>query len=288
MIKISVVILTYNSVNFIKPCLDSVFTQGSQDLEVIVVDNGSKDATVSLIKENYPQVILIKNKDNLGACRGRNQGIEVSGGEWVLTLDCDIILQENFLASILPILDSLSPKTGILQPKIMNYTGDEIYSAGIYKSFLNRFFDVGRGLPDSGLFDNMRNIFGGCCAASLYRRKIFDEISDKYGYFDERFFFIFEDVDLSWRAQRKGWSTLYYPKAKCFHCGNSSNTIKKNRQYLSFRNRNLLIAKNENLVAIIFKLSFYLIYDLPRLLVILFNYKGRLPSLKKALCVSKC
>lgn len=275
MAKISVVILTYNSVNFIEPCLSSVMHQINNNIEVIVVDNASADGTIELIKRNYPNVILIENKSNLGACKARNRGIESAGGEWILTLDCDIILQKNFLASILPILDTLPLKTGILQPKIMNYAGDKIYSAGIYKSFLNRFYDIGRGLPDSGLFDNMHNIFGGCCAASLFRRKMLDAINDKYGYFDERFFFLFEDVDLCWRAQRKRWSTLYYPKAKCFHYGNSSNTNKNKRQYLSFRNRNLLIAKNENPIAIFFKLLLYLIYDLPRFLMILLRIHGK-------------
>ncbi len=270
---LSVVILTYNSVNFIKPCLDSVFTQGSYDHEVIVVDNGSKDATVSLIKENYPQVILIENKENLGACRGRNLGIKASGGEWVLTLDSDVILNNNFFFQFKKSIENLSPKVGAVQSKILQAGSRKIYSNGIYLSFLRRFFDINRGEIDNGQFNLAGDVFGACSAAALYNRRMLEDVKESTGYFDERFFFLVEDVDLAWRARKKGWRVLFYPELVCYHYGNSSNTNKKNRQYLSFRNRNLLIVKNENPVLIFLKLPLYLIYDLPRFLMILSLYK---------------
>jgi len=99
--EVSIIILTFNSIRFIKPCLDSIFAQDYPAPEVIIVDNGSKDNTVSFIKQNYPQVILIENKENLGACKARNQAIEVAKGRWILTLDCDIILKEDFLKKIM-------------------------------------------------------------------------------------------------------------------------------------------------------------------------------------------
>ena len=110
MSKISTVIITFNSEKFIKSCLDSIFTQDYRDFEVIVVDNGSKDGTVDFIKENYPQVTLIENKENLGTCKVRNQGIEIAKGEWILTLDCDVTLEKNFISQILEAIKHLSPK----------------------------------------------------------------------------------------------------------------------------------------------------------------------------------
>ena len=89
---LSVIVLTFNSIKFIKPCLDSVFSQGYKDFEVIIVDNGSSDGTGGFIKDNYPQVALIENNENLGAAKARNQGIERARGDWVLTLDCDVVL----------------------------------------------------------------------------------------------------------------------------------------------------------------------------------------------------
>ena len=85
----SIIILTFNGIRFIGACLDSILAQDFQDFEVIVADNGSTDDTVSFIKKNYPRVILIENKENLGACKARNQGIKVAQGRWILALDCD-------------------------------------------------------------------------------------------------------------------------------------------------------------------------------------------------------
>jgi GT2 family glycosyltransferase len=96
-----------------------------------------------------------------------------------------------------------------------------------------------------------------------------DEIREETGYFDERFFFLVEDVDLSWRAQRIGWKALYYPKARCFHAGGSSGVSKKERRKLCFRNRRLLIKKNELKSALIMKAPFYLLYDLPRFVLLI-------------------
>jgi len=266
MIKISVVILTYNSANYIKPCLSSLYMQSYQDFEVIVVDNGSKDETMSLVKEIYPQAILIENKDNLGASKGRNQGIEAARGEWIVALDCDIILENNFLSQIVESIKGAPKTPGMIQPKIMNAGKNTIFSAGIYVSFLRRFYDLGRNEIDSAKFNKQKDIFGVCSAAAAYNRNMLEAVRGKDGYFDERFFFLFEDVDLSWRAQKKGIKALFCPDAVCYHNGNSSQTSKRIRQYLSLRNRYFTLLKNDLPLRIILA---FILYDLPRLLYIL-------------------
>jgi len=266
--EFSVVIITFNSKNFISPCLDSIFTQGHQ-FQVVVVDNGSKDGTAGLIKKNYPQVTLIENKDNLGACKARNQGIDVSRGEWILCLDCDIILEKDFIEKMIAAVKNSTDSIGMVQPKILRYDKKSIYSCGIYLSAIRRFYDIGKGEFDKGQFDKMGHIFGACSAAALYKRDMLEEIKGQSGYFNERFFFLVEDVDLSWRAQKKGWKTLFSPRAVCYHAGNSSGSSRKLRQYLCFRNRLLSISKNENLIGKIGLLPVFIVYDLPRLLFLL-------------------
>lgn len=274
MVKTSIVILTCNSFKFIGPCLESVFNQDCQGFEVIVVDNGSLDGTVDFIKENYPSIVIIENKYNLGACKARNQAIEIASGTWIVTLDCDTVLKIDFLSHIVKAIENLPSNVGIIQPKILNEYGKTIYSTGIRLSFLRRFYDIGRGRDDNGNFNSPKYIFGACVAAAVYRRKVLEEIKEDTGYFDERFFFLVEDVDLSWRAQRKGWQALFYPEAVCFHKGNSSNTDEKTRKYLCFRNRRLLISKNDELSTTIKRMPFYLAYDLPRAIFFLIKYKG--------------
>lgn len=119
-------------------------------------------------------------------------------------------------------------------------------------------------------------------AAALYKRKMLEEIKEDNGYFDERFFFLVEDVDLAWRAQRRGWKTIFCPEAVCYHFGNSSGYDKKIRQYLCFRNRLLLISKNERIFGKIKLIPLFFIYDLPRLLFLAFNY-SRL-NVRKEVC----
>ncbi|MDD5119816.1 MAG: glycosyltransferase family 2 protein [Candidatus Omnitrophica bacterium] len=275
--KISVIILTYNSRGCIKPCLDSLFGQRHEDVEVIVVDNGSNDSTLDLIRGNYPGLRIIANKGNLGASRGRNQGIEAASGEWILTLDCDVILEDGFIKEAMELASSPRGRLGIIQPKILSKSKKKIYSCGIGVYWLKRFYDIGRNSSDGKMFGLSFPVFGACCAAALYRRKMLDDLKDRYGYFDERFFFLFEDADLSWRAQKKGWICMFYPKTKCFHGGNSSSTDGLTRQLFSFRNRHLAILKNQNPVFVLLMLPAYFIYDIPRFLVLLakfrFNFK---------------
>jgi GT2 family glycosyltransferase len=281
MSKISVVILTYNSINSIKSCLDSVFAGDYQDFEVIIVDNGSTDGTVDFIKMNYPKVIFIENKNNLGACMARNQGIEATNGDWVLTLDCDIILGKNFLSNIVKETKNLTSEVGIVQPKILKADRKTIYSTGIFLSALRRFYDIGREKKDDLRFDKQRHVFGACSACALYKRQMLEEIKEDTGYFDERFFFLVEDVDLAWRAQRKGWKAKFYPQLICYHGGNSSRFNGELRQYLCFRNRYYLMIKNESAGNFYRNFIFLFPYDFFRFFWLLFTNPYTLKAMEE-------
>ena len=276
---ISVIILTFNSIKFIKPCLDSILSQKVDKIEIIVVDNGSKDSTAIFIKENYPQVSLIENRFNLGAAKARNQGIETASGEWVFSLDCDIVLEKDFFDNISNVLKDVSPEVGMIQPKILELDKKTIYSTGIFISFLRRFYDIGKGQRDLGQFDKTGYIFGVCSAAALYNKDMLGKIRQKSGYFDESFFFLFEDVDLSWRVQKKGYKAIFYPSAVCYHEGNSSETPKKRRQYLCLRNRYYILLKNDEIKNYVLP---FLFYDLPRLLWLLIINPSALKAIKDA------
>jgi len=261
---VSIVILTKNSKRFLKPCLDSVFSREYKDFEIIVVDNGSEDDTVELIRRDYPNVILRENKENLGASRARNQGIDIAKYEWILTLDNDVVLKKGFLSRIQGLIKSLPKDIGIVQPKILYPDKKKIYSCGLYLSWMRRFYDIGKGKKDAGQYNKAKEIFGACSAAALYRRDMLDDIKENTGYFDERFFFLVEDVDLAWRAQRKSWKTLFLPGLLCYHSGDSSSTNSKMRQYLCFRNRYLMIEKNEGWKNYTLRIFPLLFYDFPR------------------------
>jgi len=263
MTKLSIVIPTINGLRFLKEGLNSIFSQDLSDSEVIVIDNGSQDGTVEFITDNYPQAILKINSGNLGVCKARNQGIEISKGEWILTLDCDVILTPQFLKNLLDFTNRQEKSIGAVQPKILYADKKTIYSCGIYLSFFRRFYDIGKSRPASD-FDKPQEVFGACSAAALYRREMLEEVKEPTGYFDERFFFLVEDMDLSWRAQNRGWKTVFALEAICYHFGNSSGYNGKFRQYLCFRNRFYSIIKNEGLTRYFIKIFPWLFYDIPR------------------------
>jgi GT2 family glycosyltransferase len=100
-----------------------------------------------------------------------------------------------------------------------------------------------------------------------------EDIKEKTGFFDERFFFLVEDVDLSWRAQKIGWKAKFIPEMVCYHAGNSSGYDKSFRQYLCFRNRRYMVAKNENIFGKIKLIPIFFVYDFPRSLYISLNRK---------------
>jgi GT2 family glycosyltransferase len=242
---LSVVILTRNSGEYIQACLDSVFCQNTQDIEVVIVDNASSDKTLEIIQGYFSRVRLIKNSQNLGASKARNQGVECSSGDWILSLDSDVVLRDNFFEKFASAQKGFPGDVGMVQPNILNVDGKTLYSQGIYLSAFRRFHDLNRGRPKDGVGLTGKKIIGPCSAAAFYRRSMLDKLKERTGYFDERFFFLVEDVDLAWRAQRAGWKVLFCSQMECSHAGNSSGTGEKFRQYLSFRNRHWMIVKNE-------------------------------------------
>ena len=261
---ISVIVITCNSEKFIRLCLDSVLNQRRSGLEIILVDNGSQDRTIGIIKDSFPGLTLIENPVNLGAAEARNQGIKLAQGRWVLVLDCDTILEDSFLFNIIKIINGLPSKVGMLQPKILNLDKKTIYSCGIHLSWSRRFYDIGSQKCDRGQFNRAKEISGSCSAAALYRRKMLEELKEDTGYFDRRFFFLVEDVDLAWRAQKRHWKCLLVPDAVCYHHGNSSRLDAKMRQFLNFRNRYLMVRKNEGILGYLAKVFPFVLYDLPR------------------------
>ena len=117
---LSICITTWNSMKFIKDCLESIFQQSiwfaDNDIKIAVniVDNGSQDETVDFIRKNYPQVHILKNINNLGFCKPYNQAIKMHYTDWVLVMNPDVILEKDFLEKILLVAKKSKPEVGSL------------------------------------------------------------------------------------------------------------------------------------------------------------------------------
>ncbi len=208
---ISVVVLNYNGLRYLERCLSSLLAQTYSDFEVIVVDNGSSDDSVNYIESHYPQVTVVKNSDNLGFSGGTNVGIARAKGDYILTLNNDTYLDQDFLKHIIkPMLyvDSV----GMCASKMI-FPDGRINSTGICLSRSGAAWNRGMFEVDRGQYEASIDIFGPCAGAALYRKKMLEEV----GLFDEDFFLYMEDVDLAFRAKLAGWGCTYVHKAVAFH-----------------------------------------------------------------------
>jgi len=261
--RFSIIIVAYNSERHIRQCLDSIFKQDFSGYEIILVNNASSDRTVGIIDEYKHRVNIKNNSDNLGFSEAINIGIALSKGEYILTLNPDVVLENNFLSEINRNIDKLDKNIGMMGVKILKANSDNIIdSTGLVLSRLFRFFDRGSGVRDKGQYDKDVNILGPCAAAGIYKRTMLEDVSMNGEYFDKDFFYLIEDFDIALRARRKGWKCFYLPEAVCYHERNGSGMTYKYRQYFAFRNRYLFIIKNiEMKPEFIF---YFLVYDIPR------------------------
>lgn len=271
--EISIILVTYNYGRQIQECLDSILEQDFKDYEIIIVDNASDDDTRKILIDKYVNIRLIENPKNYGYSMALNQGIVKANGKFILCLNHDIRLKSNFLKSVYEAIKN-KDKVGAVQPRILKQDQKIIDTSGIFLSFCRRFYDIGSEEMDGEEFARQRYIFGACAAVALYRKEALETIKQGEEYFDEDFFCIAEDVDISWRMQKKGWKILYCPEAVCVHAGGISRKKDNLNQFFSMRNRYLLILKNESLLGFLRLPIVFLVYDLWRnLYMLLFNPK---------------
>ncbi len=271
--KVSINIIIYNGLKYIKPCFDSIFNQSFKDFEVIVVDNNSSDNSVNFIKQNYPNIKLIENKENVGFARGHNQMIDFNDSKYILVTNQDIILEPDFLEKLVDFMNN-NNEYGSCGGKLLKMRMDEnecdgmrnfeikktniIDCIGLNHTKGYRFFNLGEGSVDNNQFNEPRDVFGITGALVLYRRSSLEKIKDSHGYFDERFFMYKEDIDLAWRFKNNGLKAKYISNAIAYHergfsGNNNQNLIDKiNRKnndkdflsHLSYRNHLLMLNKN--------------------------------------------
>ncbi len=279
---ISIIVVTWNSDKYLAACLGSVKEQSEKDIELIVVDNNSSDNSKNIIKQYKPE-IFIENSDNLGFAKANNQGIKVSKGEYVLTLNMDVILELDYLEKIKQEIVK-DEKIGMVSGKLMRPAragkpSGEIDSEGIYLSPIRKFFDIGQ--EKSGIISSTHRLIGPCAAAGFYRRTMLEDIKIEDEYFDEDFFAYVEDVDLAWRAERAGWRAIYCPSAKAIHLRGGSKIDPKWKKYISYRNRYLMMIKNEDIGHLMRYILSFLLYDIPRMCYLLISNKYVLSNYKE-------
>ncbi|MFC1576303.1 glycosyltransferase family 2 protein [Candidatus Omnitrophota bacterium] len=239
---ISIVIASHKKTEDLDRCLESVFSQRPRDTEVIVVGNAFSFGDSDLFRKQYPGAILIINTDNKGSACARNQGIRLAKGEYIMFLDSDAYLCNNFFDNLENVLKKAPSHVGAIAPKILNADSRKVFSCGLRISPLYRVHDVGAN-EDGDALSRTLQIDGpnSCCA--IFKRACLESIKDGEEYFDEDFFFLFEDADLARRLKEEGCDSLFVPELICYHYGGGSNMPQDFRRYLCFRNRLYMIMK---------------------------------------------
>jgi GT2 family glycosyltransferase len=211
--RLSVIIPNWNGARHLPTCLDALRRQTYPAIEVILVDNGSIDDSLELVRRDYPEVIVIPLEENLGLTGAVNRGIQATTGEIVAPLNNDTEVHPDWAQALVSVL-AAHPDAGMAASKMLLFDErDRLHSAG--DAFRVSGIPVNRGVweKDEGQFDDDTYIWGGCGGAVAYRRSMLDDI----GPFDEDLFMYCEDVDLNWRAQLTGYRCVFAPQAVVYH-----------------------------------------------------------------------
>lgn len=228
--ELSICILTLNAQPYLRNCLDSIKKHGEGlNYEIIVIDNGSNDGTLTMLKGNYPEISVIANNENLGFTKPNNQGIAIAKSpKYILLLNPDTIIYESSLQNLLAFADQ-HPHGGVFSPKVLNDDGTFqkhckrgegrpwdtfAYFLGLSKLFpQNKLFS---GYLQTHLDENQPHevpAISGCCM--LIRRETIAQI----GVLDEDLFAYQEDTEYCVRARKAGWKVYYTPSAQITHFG---------------------------------------------------------------------
>ena len=244
--KVAVVILNWNGCEMLRSFLPSVVR--CSDTEIYVADNGSTDASVEMLRQEFPSVHLIILDKNRGFAEGYNLALQQVSAEYVVLLNSDVEVTGHWLAPLVDYMDA-HPEVAACQPKIRSWRHKERFEyAGAAGGFIDRYgypFCRGRIMgvveEDNGQYDTVVPVFWATGAALFIRLKDYQDA----GGLDGRFFAHMEEIDLCWRLRARGRMLVCVPQSTVYHVGGA--TLKKenpHKTFLNFRNNLVMLYKN--------------------------------------------
>ena len=248
---LSIITINYNGLKDTCELIDTLPLE-DESIEVIVVDNASKEDEATLIEQRYPQIKVIRSKENLGFAGGNNLGIQAAKGKYLFFINNDTLLRckkedvrSKMFQPLIVRLES-SPKIGMTSPKIKFSWGDNLIQYAGYTPLSKitlRNQSIGCGETDNGQYDTPHPTPYAHGAAMMVKREVFD----KAGLMPECYFLYYEELDWSMMIRRAGYDIWYEPACTIFH--KESQTAGQNsplRTYYMTRNRLLFAKRNIN------------------------------------------
>jgi GT2 family glycosyltransferase len=258
-----------------KKALDDLFAStGNLKMEVFVIDNASKDHSAEAIRQDFPNITLIENKQNVGFGRANNQALPYIHGKYVLLLNTDAFVQPDTLVKTMQYMDA-HPKCGMLGVKLLGRDGTLQPSCRYFPTAWNIFLErtnLKRIFKQSRLVDDMSwdhasvrscDWVPGCYA--LIRKEVIDQV----GLFDPRYFLYYEEVDHCFAAKRAGWEVVYFPETPVVHIGGESakheaaiSSSSQQIESLQIESELLYFRKNHGLIGVLVHLLLNSLADL--------------------------
>jgi GT2 family glycosyltransferase len=219
---VDVVVPMYCPGEWLKACVDSVTASVDVSTAVWLVDDDPESRLGPLVASRWPTAHYLPTLENRGFAAACNRGIREGRARYVLTLNQDAAIDPDYIRRLVDLLDAdvrIAAAGGILRHQSSPAARPDrtIDTAGIEFRRGRRAVDIGQGTPDIGQFSGVREVFGVCAAAALYRRTALDQTADSNGVFNERFFMHKEDVDLAWRLRRAGYRAVVDGSAHGYH-----------------------------------------------------------------------
>jgi len=259
---VAVILLNWDDFYNCSECIGSVKLSDYRNYKVVVVDNGSTDGSQILLRERYPEIVLVENEKNLGFTGGFNAGIGKAfqmNADYMLCLNSDTVVDRRLISEMVRVGDSRT-KIGALCPKELNYRQPSriIYAGGRIGFF--RSVNYGFNQIDGGQFNSVTETGMLCGAAMMLSSEALRQI----GLFDARFFFDWEDKDMAVRLTKNGYKLLFVPEARLWHkrMESTHGMITPLRVYFGLRNGILFAKKHyEPLKSILFTMTYLATYS---------------------------
>ena len=247
--NIAIIILNWNGKHLLEKFLPSVI-DFSQNHEIYLVDNASKDDSVAFVKHNHLKVKIIELDKNYGYAGGYNKAIKKIDADVFCFLNSDVLVTENWLDPVISLFEN-DANTAIVQPKILDQKRPNQFEyAGAGGGFIDQLgYPYCRGRifesleKDNGQYNDSRPIFWASGACFFVRKKTFNTLNG----FDESFFAHMEEIDFCWRAHNAGFGVTYTGNSTVYHVGGASlSKTNSKKTFYNFRNSLFALTKNSN------------------------------------------
>ncbi len=233
MSRVTIIVLNWNGKDVLPGCLEAIRRQTYTDFSVWVVDNGSTDGSDLWVRKHHPEVTVIAYEENRGFCKAYNDVLPHVTTPYVALMNNDVVAGPQWLQALVTTMDEDSQLWAAASKMLFDDAPHRIDRAGDAYTLEGAALMRGRG-ESASRFNRKEKVFGVCAGAALYRTAVFREL----GYFDENFFILHEDVDISFRARLKGYECVYVPEAVVFHKG-SHSLGRKSQTAVYYGQRNL-------------------------------------------------